>query len=133
MYCPNPECPHLEATGEPAEYRLGFSQCSDCGATLTETRPDWEEGDPAIVYEEFVPVLELRGPAMISFAKSLLQSEGIRYFVKGERVQDLIAYGSFGPGFNPITGPPILFVEPSRADEAKELLAAIEHDSQGDQ
>ena len=58
--------------------------------------------------------------------KSLLQSADIRFFVKGEGVQDLIGYGRFGPGFNPITGPPTLYVEPTRAEEALELLDDLE-------
>src|SRR3972149_4365290 len=32
MYCPNPDCPHAQQTGEPAEYREGVAQCPDCGA-----------------------------------------------------------------------------------------------------
>jgi len=131
MFCPNPACPHFEATGEPAEFRLGISECSDCGTALVERRP--EPGvPPPVEYGEFVPILELRGPAMVAFAKSLLQSSRIRFFIKDERVQDLIAYGQFGAGFNPITGPPTVFVEPSRAEEARELLAGMEQDGARD-
>jgi hypothetical protein len=125
MYCPNRNCPHAEATGEPAEYRADITTCRDCGSSLVEAEPVW----PAEVeWEEFVPVLELQGAAMVSFVKSLLQSEGIRFFIKNEHVQDFFGIGRFGTGFSPITGAPVVFVEPTRADEAKELLAAIEEE-----
>ncbi len=132
MYCPNPECPHVQATGEPAEYRVGVVQCNDCSTGLVETKPEPARKQSALEYEEFVPVLEVRGAAMASFVKSFLQSAGIRFFIKGERVQDLIAFGQLGTGFNPITGPPVVFVEPSRSEEARELLAAIEEEGEGD-
>lgn len=132
MYCPNPECPHIQATGEPAEYRVGVAQCNDCLTGLVETKPEHQGKHSELEYEEFVPVGEVRGAAMASFVKSLLQSVEIRFFIKGERVQDLIAYGQLGAGFNPITGAPVLFVEPSRAEEARELLSAIEEESRED-
>ena len=34
--------------------------------------------------------------------------------------------------FNPITGAPVVFVEPTKAEEAKQLLAAIEDELEGD-
>ena len=129
MYCPNRDCPHAESTGEPAQYRLGIVECSDCGTSLVETEPVWSS---SVEYEEFVPVLTLQGAAMVSFVKSLLQSAGIRFFIKNERVQDLLGIGSFGTGFSPITGAPVVFVEPTKAGEAEELLAAIEDELEGD-
>ena len=124
MYCPNQDCPHVEATGEPAEYQVGVAECADCGSTLVETTPVWPTD--AVEYEEFVEVLTLDGPAMVSFVQSLLQSAGIRFFIKNERVQDLLGIGRFGTGFSPITGAPAVFVEPTKVDDAKELLAGIE-------
>ena len=35
-FCPNPDCPHKKKTGHPAEFRKGFTHCSDCGSLLTE-------------------------------------------------------------------------------------------------
>jgi hypothetical protein len=69
---------------------------------------------------------------MVSFVKSLLQSSGIRFFIKNEHVQDFFGIGRFGTGFSPITGAPVMFVEPSRADEARELLVAMEGDREDD-
>ena len=85
-----------------------------------------------VEYEEFVQVLTLDGAAMVSFVQSLLQSAGIRFYIKNERVQDLLGIGRFGTGFNPITGALVVFVEPTKAEEAKELLAAIEDESEDD-
>jgi hypothetical protein len=93
---------------------------------LVDSVPEWptEELD----YEAFVPVLTLDGPAMVSFVQSLLQSTGIRFFIKNDRVQDLFGIGRFGTGFSPITGAPIVYVEPTKAQEATELLAAIDEE-----
>ncbi len=132
MYCPNPECPHAQTAGEPAEYREGVVRCNDCGSGLVAWKPEEGRQQSELEYEEFVPVLELQGAAMVSFVKSLLQSVGIRFFIKGERVQDLIAFGQLGAGFNPITGPPVVLVEPSRSEEARVLLAAIEEEGEED-
>lgn len=33
-HCPNPECPFLAKFHQPADYREGFTTCSDCGSTL---------------------------------------------------------------------------------------------------
>jgi hypothetical protein len=128
LYCPNPDCPHARETGEAAEYRIGFTECADCGSPLVATRPE-----PAVElqYEEFVPVLDLLNPALVSFVPTLLESAGIRFFIKGERLQDLFGLGRFGSGFNVLTGPPVLFVEPSRAEEARELLADVEMEGEG--
>jgi hypothetical protein len=130
MYCPNQHCPHMEATGEPAQYRTGIAECVDCGSTLVETMPAWSTD--AVEYEEFVPVLTLEGAAMVSFVQSLLQSAGIRFFIKNERVQDLFGIGRFGTGFSPITGAPMVFVEPTKVEEARELLAAMNDELEED-
>jgi len=34
LHCPNPECPFLKKFKAPAEFREGFSTCSDCGSAL---------------------------------------------------------------------------------------------------
>lgn len=33
-HCPNPECPYLAKYRQPADYREGFTTCSDCGSAL---------------------------------------------------------------------------------------------------
>jgi len=117
MYCSNPECPHAQRTGESAEYREGITQCQDCGCTLVDVRPESQ----AVAYERFVPVFEIPGAALLPFVESLLQSAGMRFFVKG-----------IGYGLDFVSGPVKVFVEPDRADEARELLAEVSSAPEGE-
>jgi hypothetical protein len=110
MYCPNPDCPIAQRTGEPAEYREGVTQCADCGAELVEELPELQE----VAYERFVPVHEIGNAALLPFVESLLQSAGIRFFVKG-----------IGSGLDFVSGPVKVYAEPDRADEARELLKEV--------
>jgi len=110
MYCPNPDCPHARETGQPAEYREGIEECQDCGSRLAEAGPE----SPAVAYERFVPVFEIPSAGLLPFVESLLQSSGMRFFVKG-----------VGSGFDFVSGPVKVYVEPDRADEARELLAEV--------
>lgn len=41
-FCPNPDCPHRRSIGEPAEFNLGVTTCSDCGSALSDTAPHFE-------------------------------------------------------------------------------------------
>lgn len=54
MYCPNPECPHAERTGEPAEYRSGFTHCIDCGSSLVDAKPLPFDDEDSAGHEEFI-------------------------------------------------------------------------------
>jgi hypothetical protein len=73
----------------------------------------------------FERVMDLTDPAMLAVARSLLEEAGIRFFIKNEGTQNLFGGGQLGTGYNVFTGPPSLMVEPSRVDEARELLAAL--------
>jgi len=117
MYCPNPECPHAQRTGEPAEYREGVAQCPDCGSTVVEERPESQ----TVAYEHFVPVFEIPSAGLLPFVESLLQSSGMHFFVKG-----------IGSGFDFVSGPVKVYVEPDRAGEARELLAEVSSAPEGE-
>jgi hypothetical protein len=121
MFCPNPDCPHAIRTGEPAEYQVGIVACAECDSVLVENPPPSD----AVDYEELVPVREISNAALVPLVKSLLDPTGMRYFIKGEGVQDLLGLGRFPSGFNVITGPPVVYVEPDRAEEARELLSDL--------
>ena len=110
MHCPNPNCPHAQSTGEPAEYREGIAECQDCGSTLAEARPE----SAAVAYERFVPVFEIPSAGLLPFVESLLGSSGMRFFVKG-----------IGSGLDFVSGPVKVYVEPDRAGEARELLSEV--------
>ena len=82
---------------------------------MTTSRPD----------VRLVPVFQTGNPALIALAKSLLEAEGIEYYVRGEGLQDLFAYGRLGLGFNPVTGSPVFLVREDDAAEARELLGEL--------
>ncbi len=74
----------------------------------------------------FVTVYKTGDPAFISFAKSLLESEGIIYYFKGEGLQNLEGAGSIGTGFNQLFGPVEIQVDEKDAQKAKEILEKSE-------
>ena len=105
-----------------AEYVEGITVCSTCNVPLVNQPPNATEPE----FIKFVTVYETGDPAFITFAKSILQSEGIKYFVKGEGLQDLFAGGRLGSGFNPVIGPVKIQVDEKDVEKAKELLRQIE-------
>jgi hypothetical protein len=108
MYCP--QCR--------VEYEPGVTRCSDCHTALVATLPDPPE------YVEFVTVLTTGNPAILAVAKSLLAEAGITYFAKGETVQSWVG-GTFGTGFNVITGPVDLQVDTEDVEAAREILEQV--------
>lgn len=111
MYCPICK----------AEYRPGFKNCATCSISLVDKLPAEKEPD----YITFVTVYEAGDPAFISFAKSILDAEGIKYFFKGEGLQDLFAGGRIGTGFNPLVGPVQIQVDENYAEHAKQILQEL--------
>ncbi len=99
MFCP--ECR--------TEYREGFDTCTDCGIPLvSELQPE-----PAPERLEFEEILTSLSASEIAMIKSLLDTEGITYYFRGES-----SY-SFAP-------PTRLMVQKDRADEAREILNGLE-------
>lgn len=90
------------------EYREGFDTCTDCGVSLvSELSPE-----PAPEYLEFEEILISLSASDVAMIKSLLESEGITYYFRGES-----SY-SFAP-------PTRLMVQKDRADEAREILDGL--------
>jgi hypothetical protein len=112
MYCPN--CG--------AEYREGFSVCPGCDVPLVNE--PLEQEDPEFI--KFVTVYRTGDPGFIALAKSIFESEGVRYFIKGEGLQDLFACGRLGTGFNPLIGPVEIQVDEKEAEKGKDLLVRLE-------
>lgn len=103
MFCPSCK----------AEYREGFIRCADCGVDLVDKLPeDNFEINPDI---QFVEILRTLNLVDIAFIKSILDSEGIHYFIKGDIIQNV----------NPIVDPAILMVLVEEADKARELLKDV--------
>jgi hypothetical protein len=104
------------------EFIEGITECPDCKVPLVNDL-SVEEGptyDP--IYVDLVTVVESGAPGLIMIAKSLLENAGIRYFAKGETVQNLFGDGTFGAGFNPLTDPAQIQVSKADLEEALELL-----------
>ncbi len=108
MFCP--KCKY--------EYVESIKECPDCKMPLVEELPP--EPEPAFV--ELVTVFAAGNPATIAVAKSILEDAGIRYFAKGENLQDLFTLGTFGTRFNPLMGPVQIQVAKDDAETARELL-----------
>ena len=106
-----------------AEYRKGFTVCSDCGVELVEEAP-LPGDEPEFV--EFVTVYRSGNPALLALAKSILDDAGIQYAVRGEGLQDLFAWGRIGIGFNPLVGPAEIQVDKEDREEAIEILKQLE-------
>ncbi len=138
MFCPNPDCPRARRVGEAHEYPTGLTHCLDCGSALLETEPTEGSDQPDVEHDElvpritFVPLMALPNAELETFVQSLMQWPSISFYIKGKRVQDLFGVGRFGLGFKLITGPPVLFVEPSRAEEAGALLRQLEEPTSND-
>jgi antitoxin component YwqK of YwqJK toxin-antitoxin module len=71
---------------------------------------------------KFVTICETGDPGFIAFTKSLLESEGIIYYFKGEGLQELAGMGRAGIGYNQVFGPVEIQVDEKDAEKARELL-----------
>jgi hypothetical protein len=93
-----------------AEYREGFTKCSDCGIDLIpellpESPPEFTFASPVEVYSTYLQ-------SDIVFVKSILEGEGIPFFFQGESAILMAMAGSYAR----------LFVDASDVDRVKELL-----------
>jgi hypothetical protein len=93
-----------------SEYRQGFYTCNDCQVALVLELPQ-TEGIPE--YVEYEEILETYSPADIAFIKSILDSENIIYFIKGDSIGCI----------QPLADRFKLMVSKDQAAEVKELLA----------
>ena len=114
-----------------AEYREGFTECSDCKVPLvSELPPEPEPEDEETV--KLTTVLATGNPAIIAMAKSLLDDANIRYFVKGEGLQEWFVLGRIGTGFNPIIGRVQIQVLKDDEEVARKVLEDLEESSSED-
>ena len=60
----------------------------------------------------------------LAIAKSILESESIEYFVKGEQIQSLFGLGGIG-SVNPVTGPAEMQVAEADVKTATEALSEL--------
>jgi hypothetical protein len=93
-----------------AEYREGFTSCSDCNIPLVpELEPARDDRPEFVEYEE---VLSTFNPFDMAMIKSLLDGEGITYFFKGEEFSYV----------QPLADPARLMVAKEDVEAAREIL-----------
>jgi hypothetical protein len=103
MFCPNCK----------AEYIDGISECADCHVPLVQTLPDERQGKAV----EWEPLVSSPNMGDLALIKSLLQSEGILYWVQGEN-RALVPHGiPFGA---------MVHVEKSQHTAAKKLIQNLD-------
>ncbi len=94
-----------------AEYRKGFTVCADCNVDLVDELPPQPEPE----FVNLVEVLATYNPADVAFLKSLLESEGIQYYFKGEHFMYM----------RPLADPVRLMVREDQEQAALELLKNV--------
>jgi hypothetical protein len=95
-----------------AEYREGFTVCADCEIDLVDVLPEVEKPE----FIDFKEVLTTYNPRDVAFIKSLLESEGIQYFFKGENFMYV----------RPLADPVRLMIRADQVEEAVELLKNVQ-------
>lgn len=98
-----------------AEYREGFTHCPDCDVDLVEELPKSKSKNQKEETEEnttFVHVLSTYNLGDIALIKSILDNEGIEYFLQGENTAYIRGY----------MDPTILMVKNDQVEIVKELL-----------
>lgn len=91
------------------EYREGFTVCAECQVDLVAELPP----EPELV--QFEEILQTYNPADIAVIKSLLESEGITYYFKGDHLT-----------LRPIGDAARLMVSMEEAETARELLSDLD-------
>ena len=99
------------------EYIEGIVECIDCHLPLVEKTP-LQAVEEEVGYIELITVFHPRDMNELMIAKSLLGSAGIRYFAKGEHLQNIYPGSHFGFGVTAIE----LQVSKEDLPIAKEML-----------
>ena len=107
-----------------AEYQPGFTRCSDCLVDLVDAGAEPEvTSEPAergpVALTDPVCVYRSTQRGRLPLAESLLRSAGIPFVASGEHVQQLTGLDVFGPAE--------LYVSAADADDARAMLADIDH------
>ncbi|MDO7787102.1 hypothetical protein [Desulforamulus aquiferis] len=102
MFCPKCKC----------EYREGFTVCADCKIQLVDELQ--EEIPQNKEYIQYVYIMSSLNPGEITFIKSILESENITYYIKGENNL-----------YTPLTEPARVMVSKEQAELVKVLLREL--------
>ena len=71
-----------------AEYRDGFTTCDECTVELVESLPS----PPEVDFADYEELLATYNQGDIVTVKSILEKEGIPYFIKGEMFTGMGAF-----------------------------------------
>jgi Putative prokaryotic signal transducing protein len=107
MFCPN--------CGE--EFPWHVMVCPVCSVDTVDRLP----GPAPTPDAELVSVFATGDAGLIAVAKSLLESEGIDYFVRGDGLQDLAGFGRI-TGYSSVFGPAEFWVRVEDAERTRALL-----------
>jgi hypothetical protein len=99
MFCPNCK----------AEYQEGITHCSDCDADLVVSLPEREVNEDNAT---FIPILSTYNLGDIAVLRSILDDQGIEYFIQGENTAYIRGY----------MDPSILKVREDQVQTVRELL-----------
>jgi hypothetical protein len=107
-------CPQCEE-----EFGWDVMVCPHCDVETVDRLP----GPAPAPDVQLVTVFAAADAGVIALAKSLLEAEGIDFFVRGEGLQDLFGLGRL-MGFNPVPGAAQFCV---RADDEPRARALLEN------
>lgn len=75
--------------------------------------------------DPYVTVLETGDRGAVAIARSLLDSAGMKYWVRDDLIQDFFGIGRIGPCWNHVLGPMRIVVNREDAETATEILPEI--------
>lgn len=104
-----------------AEYRQGFTECSDCQTPLVDELPPPPETYPDM---NLVTVFETEDPGLLTIATALLDEAGIDYLDLSSGVQDFYGAGSHGM-LRALAGPAGLQVAENQESRARDILQSL--------
>jgi hypothetical protein len=102
MFCP--QCK--------AEYQTQYTHCATCDVDLVDALPE----DPVPTYVDYEEILGTHNPADIALIKSLLDAEGLTFYIHGEHFIYM----------RPMADPARLMVRRDQAETAREVLSGFD-------
>jgi hypothetical protein len=116
-------CPKCEQ-----EFPWHVMVCPTCDVDTVDQLP--RTGPEPAPEAELASVLATGDAGLIAVAKSLLEAEGIEFFVRGDGLQDLVGFGRI-TGYSYAFGPAEFWVRAEDADRARELLNGLTNPGPG--
>jgi len=98
------------------EYRDEITQCADCQIPLVDPSALENDADAAENELEYVPVISTSNFGDIALIKSLLDAEGMTYFVEGEN------FNTVSPWIQPVR----FLVREDSFEKAREVLSNLD-------